>query len=220
MIIGFILLAIAVVQVIIGLNLIFKYQRSASPIFYAFFSFAVALYAGANGLGFTGLFQNDGIFETLAWTGGMLTAVFILPFSYAFPQKRKTNSELLALSIWPFIIIVGGLLFSDLFIIPQKIANYGTGYTTLAGSYFWFMILIFAVYWIWAVRNLWLSFRTSGGFNRWMLRVLLIGLVVSVLTSTVFDIIFPLTMPTRFGYIGSLLSAIWVGATGYIMVRK
>ncbi len=220
MIIGYILLLIALAEFFLGLYLIFRYQRSQATMWYGLFAIAISVYVGANGLGYVNTVVTGQWAEHIAWVGGMATAMFFLPFSYTFPLPRRSARELVPLAIWPLAIIIPGLLFTNLFVQQQSIVRFGQGYKTATGPYFWFMILIFLVYWIWAITNLIIRLRKSDGTHRQYLQLILIGIFLSLLVSAIFDIYMPLTHVTRYGYIGSLFSTIWLGFTSYIILKK
>ncbi len=220
MLIGYILILISLAELVLGSFLIFRYQRNQAQIWYGLFAMAVAVYVLGNGLGYVGALISANLSEHLAWVGGMATAIFFLPFSFTYPLPRRSARELIPLTIWPLIIFVPGLLLTDLFVRQQVIVKFGQGYMTDTGSYFWFMIAIFAVYWIWAIKNILLHHKNSDGLHRKNIKLIMIGLATSLLVSSFFDIYMPLTHLTRFGYIGSLFSAVWLGFTSYIILKK
>lgn len=220
MMIGTILAILALAQLILGLRFIFGYQRNQTLVWYGLFMIGVALYVGANGLGYLKVLLTQGQAEHLAWTGGALTAIFILPFSFSFPLQRKTPRELLPWVLWPLAIFVPGILWTNAFILQQAIVNFGDGYTTEPGEYFSFFLTFFALYWLWALVNFIRSYRTVDGVHRQQLTIFLIGTTLSILIASYFDIVKPLTDATRFGYVGSLCSSIWFGFTAYILLKK
>lgn len=97
---------------------------------------------------------------------------------------------------------------------------FGKGYAASTESYFWAFIAFFAVYWIWAVANLLRSLASSDGIHRTYLKAILAGLVISLTISSIFDIVIPLLGTTPYGYVGPLFSAVWLGFTSYILVKK
>lgn len=221
MVMGWILTVVAIGELFLGFWFLTKYQRNQATFWYGFFSIAVALYVGTNALGYLHLSWFTGqMAEHLAWVGGMLTAAFILPFSYTYPLPRKTWSELWPLVVWPAAIVVFGILFTSLFIQQQGIVRFGQGYTTSMGSYFPVMIVWFGAYWLWAMINMFRTMFRSDGIHRRMLMYILIGLLISLAFASYFDIYIPLTRVTRLGYVGSLFSSVWLLMTSYILVRK
>ncbi len=220
MLIGYVLFLIALAELVLGFFLISRYEKNQATMWYGLLAIAIAVYVGANGLGYVDSAVSGRWAEHIAWAGGMATAMFILPFSFTFPLPRRTLRELIPLAVWPLVIIIPGLLFTNLFVQQQSIVRFGQGYTTAAGPYFWFMILIFAAYWVWAIVNLIVRLRSSDGTHRYYLRLILIGIFASLLVSAVFDIYMPLTHVTRYGYVGSFFSTIWLGFTSYIILRK
>jgi len=218
MTIGIILIVIAVAEFLLGLYFLLAYQRSQATTWYGLFCIAVSIYVGANGIGY--LIENFFIAERFGWAGGLLTAVFILPFSYSFPVPKKRVSELLPLILWPVLAFVPVTLWTNLFLVDIGVISYRAGYQTAAGQFFWALLTVFSVYWSWAMINLFRWYAQSDGLHRLQLRLIIFGILVSLGVSIVFDIIYPLVTVSRLGYIGSMFSAIWLGFTSYILVRK
>ncbi|USN53786.1 MAG: hypothetical protein H6760_01290 [Candidatus Nomurabacteria bacterium] len=217
---GYLLLIISVVEFFIGLYLIFRYEKSQATTYYGLFAISVAIYVAANGFGFTRASDNEFIFEQLAWFGGLLSAPFILGFSYSFPSPKKYPTELFPWVIWPVVLFGAGIFTSNIFLEKTYIYSFAEGYTAPIGVFFWFAIAVFAMYWIWAIRNLLYTRLHTSGFYRNFLTIVLIGLFSSLLISAIFDIYIPLVSVTRYGYIGALFSSIWLFTTAYLMVRK
>jgi hypothetical protein len=218
MLIGYVLLLIALAEVILGLFLIFRYQRSQATTWYGLFAIGIAIYVATNGLGY--MQNNFYIAERFGWIGGLMTAIFILPFSWSFPLPRKKISELLPFVIWPLAVFVPGILLTNIFLREDAVINYIAGYQTAPGPYFWFMLMFFFVYWIWALANLIYRYTKSDGQHRWMIKMILIGIGLSLVVSVAFDIIYPLVAISKIGYVGSLFSAIWLGFTSYIIIKR
>jgi hypothetical protein len=220
MLIGSILTVLAIAQLILGLWFLFGKQRNQTLLWYGLFMVGVALYVGANGLGYLGWLISQAQAEHLAWTGGAIVTTFILPFSFTFPLPRRTVRELVPWAIWPLAVFVPGILLSNAFILQDAIVNFGDGYKTEPGAYFPLLMTFFVIYWLWAIMNFLRSLRSSDGTHRQHLSIFLIGLLISFGLVAYFDIIKPLSAPTQFGYIGSLCSSIWFGFTAYILVKK
>lgn len=218
MLIGLILIALALVELWLGLYFIFRYEKRQSTIWYGLFFIGASVYVGANGWGF--IYDQFYIAERFGWFGGALATSLFLPFSYSFPIPQRTYRELLPWVIWPVVIFGLGSLFTDLFVKEQGIISYREGYQTAAGKFFWLYILFFATYWVWAITNLAKSFLRSDGIHRWILKMTLVGILTSLLVSIIFDIALPLITKSRFGYLGSLFTSVWVLFTGYILVAK
>lgn len=218
MLIGLILLAIALTEFFLGLYFIFRYEKQQSTMWWGLFFIGASIYVGANGVGF--LWDNLYFAERFGWAGGALATSFFLPFSFSFPTPQRSVRELLPWVVWPIIVFGFGSLFTNLFIEEQGIISYREGYQTAAGKFFWLYILFFTTYWVWAIANLVKSFLRSDGIHRWILKIILIGILTSLLVSTIFDITLPLISKSRFGYLGSLFTSVWVLFTGYILVAK
>ncbi len=218
MLIGYTLILIALAELALGLYLITKYQNSQAKIWYGLFCMAVAIYVGANGLGY--LRDNFYIAERVGWAGALLTSIFILPFSFSFPLPRKKFGELWPLVVWPILIFIPAVLTTDLLLNNQGSINYTQGYQTLQGPYFYAMVSLFGVYWLWALINMFWRRSHSDGVHRRQLNLILLSIVFSLAVSTVTDIILPIVTKSALGYVGSLFSSVWLGFTAYIILRK
>lgn len=218
MIIGYLLTALAAVEVFLGLYFLFRYVKSPATISYGLFALGSAVYVGANGVGYlTGSFY---IGERLGWTGGILATIFFLPFSFSYPYPRKSWQDLLPWIAWPVAIFVSGLLFTDLFITQGSTVKFGAGYRTATGEYFWLILLFVAIYWLWSLVNLAKGYKISVGIQHRVLQYVLIGTIISLSGTILFDVIYPLVATSKFGFLGSLFNMAWLGMTASILVRK
>lgn len=219
MIIGYVLLAIAIVEIIIGLNLLFKYQKSLSTLFFGLFTFSAAIYVGANGAAYAQS-SYTGLHDALAWVGGALATTFFFAFSFSFPYPKKTVAELFPWIVWPIVVFVPSILFTNAVIVHQPKYQIGTEYSNTPGPIFWLFLVMFFVYWGWALINFIRYYRKSSGYYRMFVRILLTGIIVSLISSSIFDIFLPMFTKSGFGYVGSLLTSVWVIGAGYLMVKK
>ena len=218
--IGWLLIVIALAEVWLGFWFLTKYQKNQATTWYGLFCFAVALYVGANGLGYLGQWMSGDTAEHLAWTGGLMTAVLFLPFTFSFPLPTRGNRELVPWVLWPAAIFIPGLLLTDIFVARSSIVAFGPGYATATGELFWLLIVVFGVYWLWSLVNLVRAWRRADGLHRRNTQLVTIGIVVSLAVSAVFDIALPLYAATKYGFIGSLFTSVWLCLTGYILVKK
>lgn len=218
MIIGILLILISLAEGVLGVWFLTRYQNNQSTKYYGWFAVAVAVYVLSNGLGY--LLNNFYIAERFGWIGGLMTAAFILPFSYSFPLPRKRPDELIALILWPMAIFIPGLIFTNIFITDIDVIDYRAGYQTLAGEFFWFALLFFVSYWAWALANIWRTMQKSNGLHRWQLKMILTGLILSVVISAIFDILLPIIIKSTLGFVGSIFSAIWLAYTSRILLKK
>jgi len=218
--VGYILLLLGLVELTFGLLLIIQRRKESTALWFGMFIISVAIYVIANGLGYLHLFINQSQAEHIAWTSGALIATFILPFSFSYPYPRKQFTELILLVIWPIIIFVPGVLWTNAFIQQKAIDNFGNGYISKTGVYFPLYMVFFIGYWAWALLNLFISINKSDGVQKRQLIIFCVGTALSLLLSSYFDLYKPLNDSTRFGYIGSLCTGLWFGFIGYIMLSK
>lgn len=220
MTIGIILLVIAAGELVLGLWFITQRSRNQTTLWYGLFALGSAVYVGANGLGFVSDVQYGKLAENFAWAGGAIATAFFLPFSYSFPIPRRPLRELVILALWPALLFIPGFLFSGAFITQQRIVHFGNGYKTAQGPYMWFFLVFLAVYWLWSLANLIGTIRRSDGTNRRNTNIILGGTLVSLVLTSYFDVFIPLTEPSRVGYIGSLMTIVWLGSALYVLMKK
>ncbi len=217
--IGVVLFLIALAALLLGLRFLFRYQKTPSVMYYGLFALGVALYVGANGLGY-GSHVPLWIGERLAWCGGVLATIFFLPFAYSYPSPMRSARELLPWVLWPTILFIPAMLFTNLIIQAPESTVFGYGYQTVTGTYFWVFLLFYAAYWLWSLIVLGRRMVASDGTYRHNLRLVFAGIILSLLASTIFDVIIPITHATQLGFVGSLMTSAWLGVTGYILLKK
>jgi hypothetical protein len=220
MIIGWILIALALTELLIGLRFIFGYQKNQTTLWYGLFMIGVAVYVGSNGFGYLNPSHSATFAEHLGWAGGILATVLFLPFSYSFPVIRKSNSEMWALVMWPILIFVPAVMGTDLIIKHQAIMQLTHGYTSQPGPYLWAYIAVFCGYWLWSIINMVVGIQHSDGINRRHVSLLLVGVLVSLGIAIYTDMYMTLTSVMNIGYLGSLATSIWFGFTSYILLKK
>lgn len=220
MIIGLILLGLAIIQVVIGLIMFFRYQRSLATTFYGCMALGVAIYVGANGFGFLDKIISPSTAEAFTWLGGILLSTFFLAFSFTFPIAKRTLREIMPLVVWPLLVFIPSILFTDTVIVHRPIHSFGNDYVVRAGPLMWLWVITFAWYWIWGIANLVQTYRSSSGYYHWFIKIFLVGIIVSLLLGSFFDILQPLTNQARIPYIGAMCSSVWVIVTGYLMLKK
>ncbi|MFH0829028.1 MAG: histidine kinase N-terminal 7TM domain-containing protein [Candidatus Kerfeldbacteria bacterium] len=218
MVIGYILLTLSLVELILGVFFLTRYKNQQSTFWFGLFCFGSAIYVGSNGMGFISHVFNNA--EEMSWLGGMIATAMFLPFSTSFPFPQRNFREQVPWAVWPAVIFSTGLIFSDAFIVGRGITRFTPGYMTQPGQLFWFMNVVLVFYWIWSLVNLFRTFKKSDGIIRKNLRLILFGILVSLLFSIFFDVVLPLVTVNIFGYVGSVMTSAWLGMTSYILVAK
>lgn len=220
MLIGYILLVIAAAQVLIGLTLIFRYQKKPATIFYGLFALSAAVIVAANGIGYLSNTVPANTLETITWSSAILLPIFFLGFCFSFPIPRRPIREILPLIIWPIFIFPLAIISSDSIIIHRHIEAFRDNYAVSPGQLMWMYIVVFSVYWIWGIYLLIKEHTKSTGYYRWFIRIVIISVFISLTTSVYFDLIQPIANTSRYSFIGSLFTAVWVIITSYLMLKK
>ncbi|MFH0952586.1 MAG: histidine kinase N-terminal 7TM domain-containing protein [Patescibacteria group bacterium] len=217
---GIVLLIIASLEVILGIYIVLRYQRSEINLWYVLFIFSVALWVGTNS--YIYLTNPGGAsyeFEKISWFAGVLVTATFLMFSFYFPYKSKTISpHYLFLVIIPVLFFTPYIFAGKLFLEGIKVTDQGYGIEV--GPLFYLFPIFFLVYWSWAITNLFKKFKVSDGVHHWQLKYLLIGVIVPVAIITITDIFLPWLSSSKLGWVGSASSAIWLGFTTYIILKK
>ena len=220
MVIGYLLLAIALIEFILGLRFIFGYQKSQTTIWYGLFCIGASIYVGANAFGYLGNVLNGSMAERIAWIGATFLTACFLTFVMSFPIPSKPWEEMVILVLWPMAIFVPAFIATNLLVENNNLINYQAGYIRVLGSYFWFFLVYFSVYWLWSIFLLLWKIRSHAG-SPFLLKFLLIGVIISLAVATYFDIILPASQDmSKFGYIGSLFTSVWLGFTSYILLKR
>ena len=218
MVIGYTLLAIAIIEFVLGIFFLTRYKNQQSTFWFGLFCIGSAIYVGSNGMGFVS--NTFSIGEKMSWLGGMIATAMFLPFSTSFPFPQKNFRELIPWALWPVAIFSTGLIFSDVFIVGRGITQFTPGYMTQPGQLFWFMSAVLVLYWTWSLANLFRTFKKSDGIFKKNLSLILFGILVSLVFSIFFDIVLPLVTVNTFGYVGSVMTSVWLGMTSYILIKK
>lgn len=218
MIVGYILVLIAIIDVVVGLRLVFRYQRSKSSILYGLVSFGIGLYVAINGLGYAGVIVGNPVVR-YGWVGATIATVCFLGFSFSWPIPRKKNDALLPLILWPAIIFIPAFMFTNLLVKDNGALKYTDGYNRANGDFLLFFYLFFVVYWVWSLINLWTLRKQSEGIHYWQLSTVFFGTLASLLLASTFDIILPGIGVGEIGYIGPLSTSIWLGFSGFVLLK-
>lgn len=221
---GIILQIIGYLELVLSLYVLFQNPNDRIRRWYALLVLSVAIWVWSIG---AVLFVDDifiiDILTRLNWVGPILIAPTLLFFSWVFPyidKKISINNWL----IFSFPIFIGLFLlyfrtfpiFTTIQIDPWRTVVFGPGLHIFNS--------LFLVYWLWATYNLYRKFKTADGINRWLLRYVLLGIIISSIFGIVSNMILP-----WFGYwidhpylsaIGPELSIIWLGFTSYILFKK
>jgi len=213
------MITIAILDLLLGIYMLAKYQRSASIIWYSIITFGIVGYVFFNSV--TYLWPAAPVFYHLTqWYSGIIVTAAFLLFVLNFPFRIQGKGQFEGLLFWlPVVLFLDLIYFSGDFIVsldPSRLPwkqNYGSAAPVFA--------VFFIMYWIVIVSHLLKKIKISDGIHRWQLRTFLYGAVlVPLLSSTIFDVFLPLNNIVGYGWIGPEFSIIWLGFTAYIMVKK
>ncbi|MBU1148654.1 hypothetical protein KKI23_01045 [Patescibacteria group bacterium] len=219
----YLLLAVGLIELFLGIWLLIKYQRSAINTWYGLFIFSVAAWVFSNaGLYLSEYLGNNNslfLFNQLTWLAGVVLTCAFLFFSFVFPFSQKPIKKwayllfLIPLTLFSFLVF-----FTDNFQTDILIAANSQRY--VMGDLFYLFPPFFFVYWIWSITNLAKKYQAADGIHKWQIKYLLIGIIVSLLIIIGVDII-----PITFGWkvingVGEFATLIWLFFTSYIILKK
>lgn len=217
---GIILIVLAGLELALLVYLLFT--RSKGHVLYSFTIFTLGVIFWVMGNGLFRLVKTNG--AALFWTNlnyiaALAIAIGLVYFSFAFPYLEKQISKCIK-TFWIIIFIaVGYLMFFTNIIIDNVTGPIDDRYVH-EGSMHIIYSIVFLLLFIWALVNLYRKYKTTSGFQKWQIGVLLIGLVGSGVIGTLFNLFLPSFGGPQYFYLGPESSVIWLGLTSYIVFKK
>lgn len=215
--------AIALLLIVIssaGLGLLVilsNYKNPANKVFACFIGsvllWIVSLYLS----NFYGPFAM--LFTRLTFLGAILVGLSLEYFSFYFPDARRSIAWWLHLLVLlPTAAITAIVLFSDKVIAGVTIISNGTGVAQGNWYYAWpvyfFSILIFAF------ANLEIKLKSAKNKERNQLRVVFLGLTLSLAFAVTTNLVFPLVFKNdSLSNVGPYGTIIFIAFTSYAIVR-
>lgn len=216
---GYIMFAVAGIEVLLAFFLMTKYQKNPIAFWYSFFVWGVIGYVGANAVTYVN-FGAPLFFHLLQWFSGVVATAAFFMFALHFPiRTSRPGAYEWVLFVFPVALFFFLIFFSGNFItgLSQKFLPDQQIYGKTAMSF----AVFFAFYWLLSIIHLVRKYYSSDGIHRWQLRTLLLGAVAGPLAlSSIFDVYLPLSGHYGYGWIGPETSIIWLGFTSYIILKK
>ncbi|MBU1167551.1 hypothetical protein KKC60_04055 [Patescibacteria group bacterium] len=216
------LLIVTFVNFALAIFVIAKNKKSRANLYYGYFVFSVSLWALTNAW-----FQNTESLEMayvmaiFSYIAAVFIASSLLIFSFVFSGE---NSPLfLKYKKYRLFIFVTAALITIFTSIPHlvlKKIEYYEGIkrlVTTPGLYVYAAILIF--FFIWSLVNLFNVYKDSKGIKKQQLKVMFVGLLLSILFGLFFNLILPLFGSYHFVWLGPDFAIIMVIAFGFAIVK-
>lgn len=211
------LTAIGILEILLGIYFLLKYQKSPVTNWYVVVTLSIAAFVLCNAVTFSTRAASE-FFHTSQWFAAVvLTAAFFMfiihfPFRLYRPTPHESLLFWIPVIIMLFVIYFGDFITSlDFSYLPAK-QNYG--------GTFWAFLAFFLTYWAIVIYNMVKKIRRSDGIHRWQLRTLLFGGVLPpLILATVTGVIFSPLSITGYFWLGPEATIIWLGFTTYIMVK-
>lgn len=220
---GIILLIVAVLELWLGLYILFRSPRDPINKSFILLTGAILLWVISNAL--IAFISNLVIVELLfrlAYVGGVFIGLFFLLFTAYFPyrtfQVPKRTMFFIAL---PSLALSFVLLFSDSIMSGLTVVR-GVNVAKLEPLFVLYLIY-FLVYFIWTFLILYKKFIRSDGIHRWQLKYVLLSTTIPFAISLVTDVILPWIsgVPVAITiFFGSESSIVWLALTAYVAFGK
>ena len=217
---GIILVIISLIEAVFILWLFFT--RSKGHILYSYLGFAVGVFFWVLGNGLHRLMDtNEAAFF---WTDinhffAMLIAVSFLYFSYAFPYfTSRINIRKIVILILPLVAFFILIFFTNT-IVEKITGEFGSRFQVIGPLYHLYAVT-WLFYFLWGLKNLFKKLKISDGVQRWQIKWLLVGIIISGIFGTFFDLFMTWFGGPQYYYLGSESSLIWLTFTGYVIFKK
>ncbi len=217
---GLIQIIVAIIELGLGVYLFLTREKGHIIYAYSLFILGIVMWVGGNGL--YRLVETNS--AALFWTNmnhlsAGLIAVALVYFSIVYPYQKTILKVHHTLSFIVPLGILAYLLFATDTLI-EKISGKLSNSIQVIGPTYTLFAVWFLIYMGWAFYNLIKKYHESTGMYRPLLRLLLIGLLISFIMGTLFDLFFPWFGGPQYFYIGTESSIVWLALTTYIIFRK
>lgn len=204
------LIAVAAAEAVLFFYFFTKYQKTLGIKALLGVIGGIVVWVAANGVAI--FLGGDVTFiEKFAYLGGTLLTSSFLLFIFSFPYPKNHSIE--ALQYLPMVSVVffGYLLFfTDTFLRKLTVFGNSSSFIEQNGLSLWVFSMFIIIVWILAFRELQKRYREQIGETKERLRLLLIGVYISLFIGIVSDILFPLFYKRTFAGLASLFSLVWL----------
>ena len=210
--------------VIGGLFLFFvrSYQFSWAILFYELFIFSMLLWVITGGMGL--IIMNGpwiDVLNRLAHTIGIFIVTFLVLFAFSFPVPKSSRVMIILMILMGIIGVISTLLtvFTDLIVIET------TDFlsTAIQGPFFTWHIIYFLLLWCLGYITLLRRYKEAEGFYRRIIKVLLIGILLTSLLAVPICygiFLFNVHWTAFMLWLAYFSSVFWVSATLWILIRN
>jgi len=204
----------------LGLFIYFRGRNNKSSIAYSLATWAVAFWAISMILYRAAFDIGDSLFWCrVLYISAPLIPYAFLRFSYIFPSGKfdisKTKRFLFTIPVLGIIFLV---IYSD-FIIKDVIFNSGEEKGIVFGPLYSLYIIYFSIYFIWPLWNLFKKYRPSTGILRMQLRYMLIGILISIVFGTLFNLFLPTIGYFELNWAGQVSTLVMILLIAYAILK-
>lgn len=217
MTIGYVLVALSVVELLFGINIIRR--RPLSEIKVSFFSYilVVVVWVASNGLiRVVSDFQLINLNNQLSYVAGILIALSLYYFTGTFPFRKSEKNQFELPILVAIATFFACVIFLSNLVISPTIHDYSDLPTF--GPLYWVYTLTLVLFIVLSIIRFLRKLRMSDGIHHWQIKMMLWGILISGIAGITSDLILPV-VGIQYSAIGSLLSIVWLGFSYYI-VRK
>ena len=149
--------------------------------------------------------------------GPLFMPTILLYFSYIFPGKKEFHLK-------PFYYFIFLLPLLLLFVVPtswnmESVRITKAGVEVVVGPAYTFFLLFVITYMGFALIKLFLKYRKAIGIEKMQLRYVFFGLFLSIVLSTVANLLLPILGVSTFASLGPSSTLIFIGFVSYSIVK-
>lgn len=221
MIIGWILIVIAAIELLSGVYVFMTRVKGHLVYSHTLVVLGVTSWVFANGAyRLTSSPETAFLWARLFYIGSILLTASFVYFTYVFPYAVRPLTRAvtlpLVLSAAYMIILISlsdQLIKSVSITLSGKELHYGTAYHI-------FLVWFFAMF-IWGFSNLLQTLRTAAGVHHWQVKNIFLGVLLSFIFGSTFNLILPfLIHGTQWFYLGAGSSIFWLAFTTYMVFNR
>lgn len=217
MVVGYLLLALCVVELLFGISIIRKRPLSEIKVTFFVYILAVVIWVASNGLmRVSADYQFINFFNRVSYVAGILIASSLYYFTSTFPFRSSEKSQYELPVLITIATLFSTVILLSNFVISGDIQQYQDLPTF--GLLYWPYALTLIIFIVVSVLRFLRKLKSADGIHHWQIKMLLWGILISAIAGVISDLILP-AFGIHYSAAGSMLSIVWLGFSYYI-VRK
>ncbi len=156
------------------------------------------------------------VFNPLIFTGYILGIAGFYFFSNLFPREKQLTKAFFALTAPLLLLLIGIPL--NFYVVGMSIGSDGTP-QPINGPGMLIFTAITSLYILAGIVRFFLSYRNAAGMSRVRMQYFLLGTLILMLSTILFDVVFPAQGIFNFILLGPASLLVFIGTTAYAILR-